>query len=73
MPGMDGHELLKKIRDSEESKGLTSKERVNIFMTTGISDPKSVLQLFYDLCDEYLSKPVDNTKLTALLIKHALI
>jgi len=73
MPGMDGNELLTNIRAMEEAQGLPPEQRVKIFMTTGVTDPKSVLKSFYELCDEYLAKPVDNVRLLALLKKHALI
>ena len=73
MPGMDGNELLTNIRAMEETLGLPPEQRVKIFMTTGVTDPKSVLKSFYELCDEYLAKPVDNVRLLALLKKHALI
>jgi two-component system chemotaxis response regulator CheY len=73
IPGMDGFELLKKIRDGEEARGLQTAERVKIFMTTGVRDPKSILKAYYELCDEYLSKPIDNKQLNGLLKNHALI
>ena len=73
MPGMNGNELLNKIRQEEEQRGLKTSERVKIFMTTGVTDSKSVMQSFYDMCDEYIPKPVDNLYLTSLLKKHSLI
>ncbi len=73
MPGMDGNELLKKIREKEDDFGLAANQHVKIFMTTAITDPKSVLKSFYNMCDEYLSKPVENVRLLAQLKKHKLI
>jgi two-component system chemotaxis response regulator CheY len=73
MPGMDGNELLQKIREIEDRRGTAPADRTKIFMTTGVVDPKSVLKSFYQLCDEYLEKPVDNVKLFTLLKKHTLI
>jgi two-component system, chemotaxis family, chemotaxis protein CheY len=73
MPGMDGNELLQKIREIEDKRETAPADRAKIFMATGVVDPKSVLKSFYQLCDEYLEKPVDNVKLFALLKKYSLI
>jgi two-component system chemotaxis response regulator CheY len=62
MPEMDGHEVLKKIREMEqaESKGL---RHVKVVMTTALSDSKNVISAFKSQCDGYLTKPLDKRKL----------
>ena len=62
MPEMNGHEVLKKIREIEQdqSKGLN---HVKVVMTTALSDSKNVISAFKSQCDGYLTKPLDKRKL----------
>jgi len=73
MPGKDGHEVLKEIRDMEDSRGVLSTQGVKIVMTTSLSDMKNVLSAFKGLCDGYVTKPVDKAKLMGELRKLALV
>lgn len=63
MPEMDGHEVLKKIRETEKDEGLFEGEGVKIIMTTALDDGKNMMQSFYQFCDAYLVKPIDKLKL----------
>ncbi|MBN1760351.1 MAG: response regulator [Chitinispirillaceae bacterium] len=67
MPEMDGHQALAKIRSLEEARGTVSSEGMKIIMTTALDDVKSVSAAYEKLCDGYLVKPIDKTKLTAQL------
>ncbi len=67
MPEMDGQQALTEIRKLEEQRGTISTEGMKIIMTTALDDVKSVSAAYEQLCDGYLVKPIDKTKLTAQL------
>ncbi len=73
MPEMDGQTALKEIRQIEESRGIISSKGSKIMMTTGLDDLKNVTSAFDNLCDSYLKKPVERTKLIKELEKLKLI
>ena len=64
MPEMDGHEAVKEIRALERRHGSTC--RTTIIMTTGLNDVGNVVRAAKALCDAYLLKPIDTSK----LLKH---
>jgi two-component system chemotaxis response regulator CheY len=63
MPGMDGQEVLKRIRRMEEEKGIKSTFGAKIIMVTALGDIKNVSKAYGNLCDAYLVKPVEKAKL----------
>jgi two-component system, chemotaxis family, chemotaxis protein CheY len=63
MPEMDGQAAVKEIRAIEEAGGTTSTNGAKIIMTTALDDVKNVVQSFQSLCDAYLFKPIDASKL----------
>lgn len=70
MPGMDGHETLKKIREMEAAD---NGRRATVFMVTGSSSPDDMFgALVYGGCDDYLTKPLMQQSFNDLLIKHGL-
>jgi two-component system chemotaxis response regulator CheY len=73
MPGTDGHEVLNEIRAIEIEKKIKDTERTKIFMTTGLTSGTHLSKSFYELCDEYLLKPVKKEELTEKLRHHSLI
>jgi two-component system chemotaxis response regulator CheY len=73
MPEMDGHTALKEIRASEEAKGIWSTHGAKIVMTTALGDMQNVNAAFGGLCDAYLVKPIDKTKLLETLRRLSLI
>lgn len=69
MPGMDGHETLKKIRELEAAAG----DRSTVFMVTGSSSPDDMFDaLISGGCDDYLTKPLMQQSFNDLLEKHGL-
>ena len=56
MPGMDGMEVLKKIREQEEASGLKEKNKIPVMMVTAHREPFS--DAFKKGCDDYISKPI---------------
>lgn len=70
MPGMDGHETLKRIRALEEQRNGV---RATVFMVTGSSSPDDMFDaLIQGGCDDYLTKPLMQQTFSDLLTKHAL-
>ncbi|MHB8123047.1 MAG: response regulator [Desulfuromonadaceae bacterium] len=70
MPGMDGHEALRKIREAEELSGC---KRATVFMVTGSSSPDDMFDaLINGGCDDYLTKPLMQQSFSDLLVKHGL-
>ncbi len=63
MPEMDGHEVLKKIREIEEKNEISGSDRVKIIMTTALSDSKNVIEAFREQCEAYIVKPITKEEL----------
>jgi two-component system chemotaxis response regulator CheY len=59
MPELDGREAVRQVRAMEESRGVQSTEGAKIVMTTTLRDIKEVSQCYWELCDAYLTKPID--------------
>ena len=55
MAGMNGSEVLKRIRSIEEERGIAS---AKIIMTTATDDAKVIISAFREQCDGYLVKPI---------------
>jgi two-component system, chemotaxis family, chemotaxis protein CheY len=73
MPEMDGQAAVLKIREMEESAGVLSTTGAKIIMITALDDVKNVVKSFKALCDAYIFKPVDTTKLLEHLKSLALV
>ncbi len=63
MPGCDGHEVLKTIRQEEERRGIMGRNGAKIVMVTALEDKASVLGAFRSGCEAYVVKPIDREKL----------
>lgn len=64
MPGLDGHETLKKIRQIEKELGMDEFTHVKVIMTTGLNDANNVMKAFVNgQCEAYLPKPVSRETL----------
>lgn len=66
LPELNGHDVLKYIRDIEVQADLQSEHGAKVVMTSALSDMKTVVSSFRGLCDAYLVKPID----TAELLQH---
>lgn len=73
LPGKNGHQVLVEIRRIEEEMVKSSKNSVIIFMTTVMNNMRNVIDAYYGLCDEYLTKPIEKEKLVGKLMEHRLI
>jgi len=67
MPGMSGLEALQRIRQEEERTGRTRSDGAKVIMITAKDDSESIAQSFQQLCDAYLTKPVDMRDLLNIL------
>ena len=64
MPNMDGLETLRHIRESERLTGIALGDEVKTIMTTSLSDPKTVMNSFYEGgAAAYLVKPITKQRL----------
>lgn len=63
MPEMDGREAVRQVRALEEDRGIRSLCGARIFMTTTVDEVREVFLCFKELCDAYLTKPIDLGKL----------
>ncbi len=59
MPRMNGHETLQQIRKIENDEQVEFGDGVKVLMVSALSDDDTVLQSFMELCDGYVTKPVD--------------
>lgn len=73
MPGVDGYQALKTIRQIEAEKGITEKNRAKIIMTTALNEGRNVTKAFELGCTAYAGKPIDQEKFINVLKKLDLI
>ncbi|HSQ41276.1 MAG TPA: response regulator [Fibrobacteraceae bacterium] len=68
MPGLDGTEVLEKLRAMEQKHGISlGVNSCRILMVTGVDDRKTVFESFRKNCDGYLIKPVGREQLVEQL------
>lgn len=63
MPGMDGVEVLKRIRQLEDENGIPTPEKAKVLMMTAVADKEIVISSFREGCQAYLIKPLDREEL----------
>jgi two-component system chemotaxis response regulator CheY len=73
MPEMDRKTALRQIRDLETTRGICSTNGAKIIMATALDDIKTVADSFHELCDAYVTKPVDARQLLGLVRSFDLI
>ena len=73
MPGMDGYQALKKIREIEQEKMIPEDKAAKIIMTTALNEGKNVTKAFELGCTAYAGKPIDQDKFENVLRKLELI
>jgi len=68
MPGgMDGHEVLRGIRELEAAAGAAGGKRSRVIMTTAADGRESIIDAFRSSCDGYLVKPIGKAELMSKL------
>lgn len=71
MPGMNGQQTLKMIREVEEREGA---KPAKVFMITSCDSPDQMIEaISAGACDDYIVKPVISDSLNKLLVKHGLL
>lgn len=72
MPGMDGYQTLKVIREMEKQHEV---KQTKIFMITSCDSPDQMIEASGgdSGCDDYIIKPVMSDSLNKLLVKHELL
>lgn len=73
MPGMNGRELLKMIRQWEQEQDISPSQSIRVVMTTVDDDAKSVMESFQSGCESYLVKPIRRASLLDAVRKLHLI
>jgi two-component system chemotaxis response regulator CheY len=73
MPEMDGREAMRQIRALEEEFGILSTSGAKIIMTTAVDEVKEVVRCFHELCDSYLTKPIELAALVEQMKAHGLL
>lgn len=64
MPGVDGQEALRRIRELEKDMGVPPKLEAKVVMTTALDDPRTVVQSYYKCgATSYIVKPIGKQKL----------
>ena len=63
MPGMDGHEVLKSVRQLEVQWGIHGYDGVKVVMTTALDDRRNIIDAFRSQCEAYLVKPINKARL----------
>lgn len=61
MPGMEGDEVLSRIRGREIEKGVYGSDRAKVVMATSRTDKDHVIGSFHEGCDGYIRKPYTPT------------
>ncbi|MBN2343463.1 MAG: response regulator [Deltaproteobacteria bacterium] len=67
LPDIDGHVVLKRLREIEQRHLSKLPGTCKILMTTSLNDPSNVMQSFREQADGYLVKPFDERKLVKYL------
>jgi two-component system chemotaxis response regulator CheY len=63
MPEMDGHEVLRHIREIEHGKNVEGLAGAKVIMTTAMGDYGNIIAAFKEQCDAYVLKPIDKQAL----------
>jgi two-component system chemotaxis response regulator CheY len=63
VPEIQGHDVLKMIRETEQKEGIPDEKKARVIMTTSLSDSENIIESFKTRCDSYLIKPIRKNKL----------
>jgi two-component system, chemotaxis family, chemotaxis protein CheY len=62
IPGLNGQQVLKQIRELEDEKNL--KKKAKVIMCTSLDDSDNIMEAFTrGQCDAYITKPISREKL----------
>jgi len=63
VPEIQGHDVLKMIRETEQKEGIPDEKKAKVIMTTSLSDSENIIESFKARCDSYLIKPIRKNKM----------
>ncbi len=63
VPEIQGHDVVRMIRETEQKEEIPHERRAKIIMTTALSDAENIIDSFKAACDSYLIKPIRKAKL----------
>jgi HD-like signal output (HDOD) protein len=73
MPEMNGTEVLARIRELEQERGLAGAGKVKIFMVTASSEKDTILSCIKSGCSDYIMKPFSMDTVTKKLRDNGLM
>lgn len=73
MPGLNGEEVLARIREFETRRSVTLEKQAVIFMVTGQSDKEQVIKCLSCGCQDYIVKPFNVRVIQEKLQKSGLL
>ncbi|MFW9998342.1 MAG: HDOD domain-containing protein [Candidatus Odinarchaeota archaeon] len=73
MPGLNGNEVLSRIREFETTQSATPDKQAVIFMVTGQSDKEQVIKCLSNGCQDYIVKPFNIRVIQEKLQKFGLL
>jgi two-component system, chemotaxis family, chemotaxis protein CheY len=74
LPGVDGHEALKQIREQEKNCNIYGSKEVKVLMISALNDPHNVMEAYYQGgANAYMVKPIDIAKLLEHLYSFGLV
>ena len=73
IPGMDGHAVLKRIRETEAERGIHGFERTKIIIVSNLRDMENISKSFREQSDSYIVKPVTKKKVEQELFRLRLL
>ncbi len=73
IPGFNGHEVLKRIRDSEAEEGILGLDRSKIIIVSNLRDMENISKSFQGQSDSYIVKPITRKKVERELHRLQLI
>jgi two-component system chemotaxis response regulator CheY len=67
LPGLDGQNVLKRVRLIEERRGIMGLAGVKIVMITALGDHTNIMEAFRSQCEGYIVKPIRKEKVLTQL------
>ena len=73
MPGTDGIETLRRIREWEISQKIPAEKKVKVVMLTASKDVEDLYPSFREGCEAYITKPFNAETLAEILNKLGIV
>jgi two-component system chemotaxis response regulator CheY len=73
MPEKDGHEVLRAMRNLEQKYSVPADKKSRIIMVTALGEQEDKTKAFYENCNGYLTKPIEQNLHFEMLSKMNLV